>query len=99
MSTKTKTETVNEEVVEETKTSAPDPRERIPYTVDINWENPRDKYLFVSVNDYTAKIERGTEVYIPRFVAEFLEQQKNDERAAKLRILRLEEEYRQGANS
>lgn len=90
-------EKVNEEIVEEVKAPAePNPYERIPYTLEINWENPKEKVKFISYNDYSAYIEVGKEVWIPRWVVKNIEQQKADDRAAKLKLLRMQEDYING---
>lgn len=45
-------------------------RIRIPRT------SPKQEDVFVSVNDYTCIIKRGTEVEVPDFVAEVLRHQE-----------------------
>lgn len=56
---------------------------RVPYKLPLTPENAEtDRFPFVSVNDYTAKIERGKTVMIPDYVAEMLDQRQKEETEA-----------------
>ena len=73
---------------------APSEMERVPYMLPLTRENAKsDKYVFVSVNDYTATIERGKTVMIPRYVANALDQQRRDEDLAFLQMQQLADEF------
>lgn len=105
MATKKKTDEVIEEVTEVTETpetvepKKEDKFERVPYTLEVDWENPKaNAFQFVSVGDYAANIKRGEQVMIPRYVAKFLDQQQADERAAKMRMLNLQDEFRESSS-
>ena len=45
-------------------------------TVRIPRVNPRQEDVFVSVNNYTCLVRRGTDVQVPDFVAEVLKHQE-----------------------
>ena len=53
--------------------------ERVPYKLPLTPENAEnDRFVFVSVNDYTATIERGKTVMIPKYVADMLDQREKE---------------------
>ena len=59
----------------------------------------RDEYrykapLFVSINGRNWLINRGVEVEVPKYVADFIEQQMTEEAAIWKRVAEEEEEYR-----
>lgn len=67
---------------------------RVPYTLPLTRENAEnDRFVFVSVNDYTATIERGKEVMIPENVAQMLEQREREEMEAFLSAIGKENEF------
>ena len=92
MATKKEAEVKVETPVEE-KSDRDFWNERVPVTIPFNQGNPEDQTYFVSVNDYSAQIQRGREVMVPRYVAAVIDQSMKAEAEAFMRRMSLSRQY------
>ena len=68
-------------------------KQRVPITLPLNQGNPEDQTVFVSVGDYSAQIQRGVEVMVPRNVAAVLQQSQKADIDAAMNRLKLQRQY------
>lgn len=67
--------------------------EKVPVTLPYNTGNPEDQTEFVSSGNYTAQIQRGQTVMIPRHAAKVLEQSEKAKMEAFLNRTKLQREF------
>ena len=67
--------------------------ERVPVTIPLNQGNPEDQTMFVSVNDYSAQIQRGKEVMVPRYVAKVINQSQEAEYEAFMKRMEMQRQF------